>query len=468
MNHLLSLAITLSILLCCVAQPLQTRGEEPETGAAVRIPHLEDIRIDGRSEDWGGSGFRVAVMHRRPRLSVQVSPSAEADLRIGWQENGIVALLRVHDEKYIEAGKPWKLDSSEWFVARVPGSNLVYQVAVAPGLDPDYPELRHEVYDHRPGKYGKLDISAVRTRTDYGYQLEIRLPWPTPDFVPEPGTSVGVQLIVNDADLSADRSDVVHTSWYPDRNTYLDSTKMQRVLLARAPGAPVVARAELRLFAEQPGLTVAALESFAGQNVTVKQRDTILGRTALPTESSLDLVRATVPLTGLDPNGAPLTVWVDKRQCIAELPMYPELSGSLQRIVNEAVNTADEKERYRLLVRLQNSPGLANPLASDLEKLLPIVDMWANGYEKAQAGELTRPDEYLCSIVSPSTPPEIRADSPVYPIFCLYRARHLIWTPIQYGHLSQNPETREEYYGTARKLLRTARRAAPDHPLIRI
>ena len=429
-----------------------------------RIPRLRGITLDGRAHDWPDNAFRVAVMHRQRRGSAQGHPSGDVDLRLGWTDEGLCVLLKVADDKHIETDKIWKLDAVELFVAEEPGSEVYYQAVIAPGLAPDYPNLRWQIYDHCPRENGKLSLDACRGRTSRGYILEAILPWPTPGFVPQKGQSPGFQIIVNDADTSRERWHVVHTSWYPDRKTYKDTGKMHRLVLDENADVPLVSNLAFHPLASPPRLEVHTLAQYAGLVLTAIQDGKELARVALARRTQRGLTSATVTLPDVNPHGAPVELRAG-RISVGRLRLYREPAAHVRRLIENASRTADEKERYRLL-QLVGAESPDSALQADLAKLMPVVDMWANGREKAIAGELASPSDYLAAVVSPTTPPDIRADSPLYPLFCLYRARHLIWTPIQYGWMARDPEVRESYYGTARNLLKRARAAVPDNPLI--
>ncbi len=155
----------------------------------------------------------------------------------------------------------------------------------------------------------------------------------------------------------------------------------------------------------------------------------------------------------------------------------PEASGNtLDDLVLRAGNSEDEKERYGLLKELERL-DLDEELREDLSKLLPVVDQWANGREKYwQPGDNKRAAEngYLCGFFVGKArpgrdyPPKLREESPLYPIWCMYRARMLIQMPIQSGNLSGNKELRDQYYGGGRRLLKIASDAFPENRVIRM
>ncbi len=144
--------------------------------------------------------------------------------------------------------------------------------------------------------------------------------------------------------------------------------------------------------------------------------------------------------------------------------------------IAEAGNAESEKERYRILAELQQSKDLPARLQKDLKDLLPVVDWWANGREKAVSGKGGRAAEngYLCGFFYPEAmfrkgerfPPAIRRESPLYPIWAFYKARCLIWIPIQIGGIRRVEKKREAYYSKARAYLKIAGEAFPQNRVI--
>jgi hypothetical protein len=161
---------------------------------------------------------------------------------------------------------------------------------------------------------------------------------------------------------------------------------------------------------------------------------------------------------------------------VSEAQKPETLSDAFGDLLLRAGNTEDERERYNLLKELQRL-DLGEEVREDLSKLLPVVDQWANGKEKYwEPGDKKRAAEngYLCGFfVSKARPgrdypPKVRVDSPLYPIWCMYRARMLIQMPIQSGNLSGNEKLRDQYYGEGRRLLRIASDAFPENRVIRM
>lgn len=153
-----------------------------------------------------------------------------------------------------------------------------------------------------------------------------------------------------------------------------------------------------------------------------------------------------------------------------------EKADTIAEAVARAGNAESEQERYRLLVELRRREDLPPPVRQDLDRLLPVVDWWANGREKAVKGKGGRAAEngYLCGFFYPRArfrrgakyPPALGKDSALYPLWAFYKARCLIWVPIQIGGIRRNAAKREQYYRPARAYLKVAGEAFPENDII--
>ena len=103
----------------------------------------------------------------------------------------------------------------------------------------------------------------------------------------------------------------------------------------------------------------------------------------------------------------------------------------------------EERVRYDLLVSLAIQVEDDIQLAAEMEELLEVVDKWANGLEKYwrnDTEQVTGEDGYLGGWFmflalpwGPAWPPQPRPQSPLHPLWCLYRGRMLIWSAVENG-----------------------------------
>ena len=151
-------------------------------------------------------------------------------------------------------------------------------------------------------------------------------------------------------------------------------------------------------------------------------------------------------------------------------------TNGIKDLIRRAGNAESEKKRYDILSELKQREDLPAKLRRDLRRLLPVIDWWANGREKAVRGTGGRAAEngYLCRFFYPQAmlrrganyPPKVREESPLYPIWAFYKARSLLWIPIQIGGIRRDKNKREQYYSKARRYLDVAGKAFPENRII--
>lgn len=209
---------------------------------AIDIPYLNNISIDGHADDWGESGYRVDIMV--PEQGV-FRPRADCDptFRLGWNQQGLLLYLRVHDNIIIESDNQqelWRLDSTEVYLATAPGSPNMYQLDFATGADPRYPTVHKCFYDNRVDAQVSQPLTATLARgtLDGGYAVEMLFPWKNLALRPKLGMTFGLQVATIDADKPGDS---FRMYWFPRGGTAWDTTAMHAVRLARVPSVPVKA-----------------------------------------------------------------------------------------------------------------------------------------------------------------------------------------------------------------------------------
>lgn len=151
------------------------------------------------------------------------------------------------------------------------------------------------------------------------------------------------------------------------------------------------------------------------------------------------------------------------------------VAATVTDLIRSAGNTPDEGERLRLLRELSARPELDSDRRAELARLLPLVENWADG--KSQPMEDTAraaENGYLCRFINARTVPapgqpdplEPAADSPLHPIWAMYRARLLIWRTIQNSQIQRVTANRTRYFGEARARLEEAAQAFPENRVL--
>jgi hypothetical protein len=437
-----------------------------------QVPRLSGSTSDHRDGDWNQQGLRIGILSRLSHVGVQEDPTGQAELRLGWDPEGLLVLVRVQDTARIESssGSLYRGDSVEVFLAPAAGSKSLVQVVASPGIaGSKYPGVRSLTVTH--GDYDKATqaVQVAGGSIAKGWWLQVRIGWAGLGLTPRVGSDVGVQVIINNRDLPfADTGDMAkrvnqieHFCFFPDRTTSFDPTRMNTVRLSLEAGQSVLAHPALDLSPTPARLTVQTVGEFAGRTLAVRQGPTLLGQAALAGRDSAHLCTAVIPLPDLDVHGPPLELLAGK-QPVGRVPLYRMRSPEQQQLIDSALNTADEKHRLSLMRSLQAAAADDPQLQQDIQVLLPLVEQWATGRQIAEAGGLDEPAAYLNFGVNPMSPPPLRRDSPLYPLYALYRARNLIWYAIANGSTEERPR----YISLARRLLQEASSAAPHNPII--
>jgi hypothetical protein len=216
-----------------------------EGGAAeatpAPIPFVGAKALDATNDTWSGRGTTLAFLadadHQRLPADV-----FDAELRLGWNHDGLLVRARVTDPDAVENDNPaylWAGDSVELFVSDAVGSNHRYHVALAPGRAPGG-EPRHVFFPKKGGpRADKLTADLVATATVDGYVIEVLLPWSNlPGAKIEEGAGVAVQVYVNSR--SGGGTAPMRIGLHPGLNTHDEPAKTVAFVLAGADEAQVI------------------------------------------------------------------------------------------------------------------------------------------------------------------------------------------------------------------------------------
>ena len=166
---------------------------------------MDKVVIDGKADDWAEGGFRVDLLIP-PAAKPKSVADHDARFRLGWNDKGLLVLVSVQDDKWVEhpdEGWLWRYDGVELFLGDKPGADMC-QWAISPGMTSRHKVLRWKLHDHRKeDKLKKLPalLKAARRKTKTGYVLEVLAPWSCLAIEPKAGREVGFQIYVNDADV---------------------------------------------------------------------------------------------------------------------------------------------------------------------------------------------------------------------------------------------------------------------------
>lgn len=245
---------------------------------AFDAPKMDGITIDGVADDWNGRGLDAGFLAGDDgRVDADEDLSAAAQL--GWDERGLLVMLRVRDDVADEADDVeslWSADSVELFISTGVGSDQRYQVLIAPGKDPKQTEPRQGHYDYRNDrKSGDPTFEYSCAVDEGGYTIEVLLPWANLGAVPPAaGARIGFQFYVNDRD---GEKEVKNIRWHPDHDANERPESMYALRLADRASDGGVARAKVVRDGDKARLAVWADATLAGLKVQATCAGQVIG-----------------------------------------------------------------------------------------------------------------------------------------------------------------------------------------------
>jgi len=145
----------------------------------------------------------------------------------------------------------------------------------------------------------------------------------------------------------------------------------------------------------------------------------------------------------------------------ADQPAAAAAESSVETLIRQAGNAADDALRLEILRRLQARPDLDQDLRADLDRIESLVDRWVNeaGLFQWFHRQIRDKLDYDFGIAE---------TSPLYPLTHLYRARMLIWTANESGNIKGYHEERRRYFDRAVAELRAAAKVFPENRIVRM
>mgnify|MGYP006280283789 CR=1 FL=1 len=299
------------IVVMAAAAAAETRTNSP----LYHAPRLAEITIDGDAADWADRGLTVDLLTGVTGL-VKRPADLDASFRLGWDPRGLLVLVRVRDDRFIEnpnVDRLWHDDAIELYLATGRGEADQYQAVIAPGMTEAQPTLRTKVYNHAKAaalKQRQPGVTAARKKTDGGYVMEVLMPWEHLAIDPVSGREVGFQIYVDDRDAVGGRQ--FHAAWYPRLGTFANTGAMHRVALADERADHVRAAGHVSMLAERGvGATAIGPAELAGKTAGLQGGGEAVGRAKLRPHRGRALAATDIgwPLPG--DGDAPLRVFID-------------------------------------------------------------------------------------------------------------------------------------------------------------
>jgi hypothetical protein len=255
--------------------------EAPYEAPAYDVPYLPDIVIDGDASEWNGRGTVLSGLVFEDAPPERAFPPAE--IRLGWNENGLVVLVEVQDEPPydVDRAEQWKGDGVELFWgAEDARRNRVQTIAVP---NDDKPEGWLAVVDHRMlGLEADMIVVVCEPAiTEDGYRFEFLLPFKPVRVEPKEGEIVRFQVRLNDRKVGEERQQM----WFfPAYASHSDGKLMHRLRLTQSKSEHVAAgirwdETDLESLAGE----IWGQQSLAGNTVAlVNERGELFSRKLIP------------------------------------------------------------------------------------------------------------------------------------------------------------------------------------------
>jgi Carbohydrate family 9 binding domain-like len=249
---------------------------------AFDVPRVEGVTIDGEADDWEGRGLDAGFLAGSDG-EVYGAGDLSVEAKLGWDERGLVVMVRVRDDVADESDDVeslWSADSVEFFVSTGVGSDQRYQVLVSPGADKQRGGAQQWFYDYRRDRSGGEPTFEYACVVDEGgYRVELLLPWANLGIDPKGGETIGFQFYVNDRDGGDNTKKTVW--WQTDNDANERPESMYAVRLSEQAGVGAVARAKVVRDGDKAELVVWAGAGLAGQKVKATSARQVIGEAVL-------------------------------------------------------------------------------------------------------------------------------------------------------------------------------------------
>ena len=356
------------------------------------VPRLDNIRIDGDANDWGDRGMRVDVLAGEDGAMKEPN-DLDASFRLGWNDAGLLVLVKVRDNEFIESpndAELWRSDCVELYLGTGRGEKELYQIVVSPGMDPNHADLRWFAHDHRKDanlKKTTIEVAAARAATKGGYTLEVLLPWEPLGIKPAAGREVGFQMFVADQDANSKQ---FHAIWYPRVGTFQNTTSMHRLMLSDKASPPVQAAARVTYEStRQLRVRVIGVPALVGKGVEIKIGDANIAIDKFAKKDGRAYAAITMPLLTREQAqaGSPQVVsegkvvaTIDQRIMSPPAPAENEsLFGSRIQRTMSLLATSNPSRRTPVKILFYGQSITAGPwakmLEGELRERFPYADM---------------------------------------------------------------------------------------------
>ncbi|MCL2701081.1 MAG: prolyl oligopeptidase family serine peptidase [Phycisphaerae bacterium] len=207
--------------------------------------------------------------------------------RLGWNDDGLLIYMEIHDATPVEGIKLWEGDCVEIFIGREAKHNFDrIQFLITPGRTAEFaqPRIEHfHILRLGEGLRPLPEGTQYAARTfDGGYAVELLVPWATLGVVPAAGLELGIQL--QTGDFNSGRPQFAR--WSPQIAGARRQLDLQAIRLAETASPPMLAamgRETQPVTADSLNVVHSTLRlvadgSFAGKTAAVEIGGKIVGK----------------------------------------------------------------------------------------------------------------------------------------------------------------------------------------------
>jgi len=302
-------------MLIVLAASAASLAGKPESSPVYDIPLMKKVVVDGKADDWKDKGFRVELL-APVGAPMKNKDDHDARFRLGWHKKGLLVLVSVRDNTWLEHEDPgwlWKYDGVELFLAPHRNAEDLCQWVISPGMTQKQEALRTQFCEYRKDeelKKRSAEIEAARGITADGCLIEALLPWQSLAIEPGLGREVGFQIWANDVDTPDEERR--RAAWYPGDTTQFDRKQMHRLRLARRPGKPILVTVRGRYaWPAKCAVAISAPAEKEGKRIALGVAGRIMAEGMLALVGSHARADIRLPISQIPTEGREVDIYLD-------------------------------------------------------------------------------------------------------------------------------------------------------------
>ena len=324
-NKFRSILSILFLTLLSVACNVQ----KPKGNAIIELSRIENIRIDGNTEEW--SDIVNYRLWADPLGKYSEPSDLETNMKLAWDKEGLALLFEVVDDRFIsDTLNPWNGDAIEIFLAPFRGSEEIIQFSLVPLGEKNFVlKGGRSMPDSTSIFNGKIEsftsISGPKRIT------ELKIAFNNYRGIIKPGdnfpSKFAMQVYVDDADQ--DKIDKNLVVWYPVGQSYNSSFSMFEVKLSEKGSSKTGGSSRL-VITDNDILKLYVFGGISGDEINIYRNGEIINK--LFSSSSATYLPDTIDLSSFNLNTENDTIRISLNGdflCPHELFLAPRLYEKL-------------------------------------------------------------------------------------------------------------------------------------------